>query len=95
MSSSSKASPASTRLGQIKDFLTMTKSATTIPFDPDASHFPSRKDVPQPAYRPEDVQTAWVWGENDQLGRLNLLTPSRVKAAAKSEIQTGELVSLK
>ena len=95
MSSSSKALSADTRLNQINDCLTMTKSDTTIPFDPDSTHFPTRKDVPQPSYAPEGLQTAWVWGEDDQLGRLNLLTPTRVKAAAKSEIQTGEMVSLK
>ena len=30
-----------------------------------------------------------------QIGRLNLLTPSRVKAAAASEVKTGEVVPLK
>lgn len=33
------------------------------------------------------------WGENDQLGTMNLLTPERVRAAAQ-EIQTGEVISL-
>jgi hypothetical protein len=37
---------------------------------------------------------AWgLFGENDQLGRLNLLTPETVKEAA-SEIQTGKRISL-
>lgn len=37
---------------------------------------------------------AWGrFGENDQLGTLNLLTPSRVLAAAK-EISTGKRISL-
>lgn len=83
------------RLAQLKDHLTMTKTATTIPFDPNCTSFPRRKDVPQPSYAPPGVPTAWVWGENDSLGRLNLLTPTRVKAAATSEIRTGEMVSLK
>ena len=90
-----KASTAQARLGQVKDFLTGNMSATTIPFDPNATKFPSRKDIPQPAYAPKGLPTSWVWGENDQIGRLNLLTPTRIKAAAKSEIQSGEMVSLK
>lgn len=86
---------AQSRLGQVKDFLTMNKSATTIPFDPNSTKFPLRKDVPQAPYSPPGVPTAWVWGETDFIGRLNLLTSTRVKAAAASEIKTGEMVSLK
>ena len=38
---------------------------------------------------------AWgLWGPDDQLGTLNHLTPARVRDAAKSEIQTGDRVSL-
>lgn len=88
-------SVAQTRLGQVKDFLTMHKTATTIPFDPNCTKFPQRKDVPQAPYAPPEMPTAWVWGETDFIGRLNLLTPTRVKAAAASEIKTGEIVSLK
>lgn len=86
---------AQNRLGQVKDFLTTKKTATTIPFDPNSAKFPQRKDVPQAPYAPPGVPTAWVWGETDFIGRLNLLTPTRVKAAAASEIKTGEMVSLK
>ena len=88
-------SPAQRRLGQVKDFLSMDKTATTIPFDPNCSKFPQRKNVPQAPYAPPGVPTAWVWGDTDFIGRLNLLTPSRVKAAATNEIKTGEMVSLK
>lgn len=88
-------SSARRRLGQVKDFLTMDKTATTIPFDPNYSKFPQRKDVPQAFYAPPGLPTAWVWGETDFLGRLNLLTPTRVRAAAANEIKTGEMVSLK
>ena len=88
-------SNAQSRLGQVKDFLTMNTTAMTIPFDPDSTKFPLRKDVPQASYAPPGVTTAWVWGETDFLGRLNLLTPTRVKAAAANEIKTGEMVSLK
>ena len=88
-------STAQRRLSQVKDFLTMNKTAATIPFNPDSSKFPLRKDVPQAPYAPPGVPTAWVWGETDFIGRLNLLTPTRVKTAAASEIKTGEMVSLK
>ena len=73
----------------------MNKTATTIPFDPDSSKFPLRKDVLQAPYALPGLPTAWVWGETDFIGRLNLLTPTRVKAAATNEIKTGEMVSLK
>lgn len=97
------------RLTQIKDFLTMNKTATTIPWDPNCTKFPGRKELPTiPGAPPE---AAWVWGENDnvgvflvsdlditdtlvQLGRLNLLTPSRVQSSAK-EIKTGEVIPVK
>ncbi|KAL8925944.1 MAG: hypothetical protein Q9208_003257 [Pyrenodesmia sp. 3 TL-2023] len=85
-------SDAQARLNQVKDILTFNKTATTIPFDPNCTKFPSRKDVPRRADAPPGA--AWVWGENDQIGRLNLLTPARVKAAA-AEIKTGEKISLK
>ncbi|KAK5014618.1 hypothetical protein LTR60_003269 [Cryomyces antarcticus] len=77
------------RLTQIKDFLTMNKTATTLPWDPDCTKFPSRKELPSIPGAPEEA--AWCWGENDYLGRLNLLTPSRVAAAGK-EIRTGEII---
>lgn len=39
--------------------------------------------------------SAWgLWGEDDELGTLNLLTPSIVKAAA-AEVVTEETVALK
>ncbi|KAI8943365.1 hypothetical protein NX059_001380 [Plenodomus lindquistii] len=67
----------------------MSKTATTIPWDPDSTNFPTRKELPQVPGAP--AEAAWVWGENDFIGRLNLLTPTRVAAAAK-EIQSGEIV---
>ena len=58
-----KNTTASQRLTQIKDFLTMNKTATTIPWDPDSTKFPTRKELPQiPGAPPE---AAWVWGDND------------------------------
>ncbi|KAF1970224.1 hypothetical protein BU23DRAFT_218444 [Bimuria novae-zelandiae CBS 107.79] len=82
-------SPAAQRLTQVKDFLAMSKAATTIPWDPDCTKFPSRKELPKIEGAPD--QAAWVWGADDHIGRLNLLTPARVAAAAK-EIRTGEMV---
>lgn len=43
--------------------------------------------------RSTDFESAWVWGHSDSLGRLNLLTPTRVLAAS-SLIQSGDLVPL-
>ena len=45
----------------------MNKTATDIPFDPNSTKFPLRKDVPRAKYGPEGVPTAWVWGENDMV----------------------------
>ncbi|TVY47917.1 hypothetical protein LOCC1_G001623 [Lachnellula occidentalis] len=79
------------RLSQVSDSLTGNKTATAIPFSPDCTKFPSRKDVPRREDAPEGA--AWVWGEDDYLGRVNLLTPARVAAAAK-EIKSGQIVPL-
>lgn len=63
-----------------------------IPFDPDSAVFPTRQNIPRLPGAPTDA--AWVWGPDDNLGRLNLLTPSRTAAAAKECIQTGESARL-
>ncbi|KAA8651865.1 uncharacterized protein ATNIH1004_000763 [Aspergillus tanneri] len=55
-----------------------------LPWDPNCTRFPSRAELPKIPNAPDDA--AW-------LGRLNLLTPQRVKAAA-GEIRTGEMVRL-
>ena len=70
----------------------MTDSATPILFDPNATTFPLRKDLLGIPGAPEGA--AWLWGKDDQIGRLNLLTPTRVKVAS-SEIKTGIMVPLK
>ncbi|CAK7204040.1 hypothetical protein SEUCBS139899_006791 [Sporothrix eucalyptigena] len=44
------------------------------------------KDVPP--------ETAWIWGEDDDIGRINLLTPDVVRAAQQSELKDGKVVSL-
>jgi hypothetical protein len=69
----------------------MSKIASTIPWDPDSTIFPTRKELPTIPGAP--AEASWFWGEDDYLGRLNLLTPTRVKAAA-AEIKTGEVVPL-
>lgn len=81
----------SDRLTKIKDALTMNKTATTIPWDPDCTIFPTRKNLPTIPGAPAGA--AWVWGDDDYIGRLNLLTPTRIKAAA-AEIKTGDVVPL-
>jgi len=70
----------------------MADSTIPILFDPDATTFPLRKDLPRIPGAPEGA--AWLWGKDDQIGRLNLLTPIRVKAAS-TEIKTGIMVPLK
>ncbi|PYH88961.1 hypothetical protein BO71DRAFT_122880 [Aspergillus ellipticus CBS 707.79] len=62
-----------------------------LPWDPNSTRFPSRKELPKIPGAPEGA--AWVWGKDDWLGRLNLLTPARVKAAAQ-EIKSGEMFRL-
>jgi len=80
------------RLTQIKDFLTGNKTAMSIPWDPNSTIFPTRKELPVIPGAP--AEAAWVWGEEDYIGRLNLLTPTRVAAAAK-EIKSGDIVPVK
>ncbi len=68
-------STAQARLTQIKDFVTMNKTATTIPFDPDCTKFPTRKEVPQRSDAPSEA--AWVWGKDDNVwARQRLLSSS-------------------
>ncbi|KAF2488132.1 hypothetical protein BDY17DRAFT_320632 [Neohortaea acidophila] len=59
--------------------------------DPDSDNLPKRSEITPGPGEPEG--TAWVWGKDDELGRLNLLTPRRKLAAAKL-IQHGESVNL-
>ncbi|CAK7234687.1 hypothetical protein SCUCBS95973_009020 [Sporothrix curviconia] len=63
----------------------------SLPWDPSNDVFPARHQVP--AVLPDRPNAppgaAWVWGPDDHLGRLNLLTPQRVATAAREQIQTG------
>jgi hypothetical protein len=70
----------------------MADSAAPIILDPDATTFPLRKDLPLIPGTPEVA--AWLWGKDDQIRRLNLLTPTRVKAAS-AEVETDIMVPLK
>ncbi|RDW64579.1 hypothetical protein BP6252_10230 [Coleophoma cylindrospora] len=67
------------------------QDGNSIPWDPAHELFPPRRDLPKLPGAPEDA--AWVWGKDDFCGRLNLLTPARVKAAS-GEIKTGESAPL-
>lgn len=57
-------------------------------WDPNATSFPTIHNLPEIPGAPK--YAAWFWGKDDFLGRLNLLTPARVKAAA-AEIKTGQM----
>ncbi|KIW05750.1 uncharacterized protein PV09_03606 [Verruconis gallopava] len=60
-------------------------------FDPNSNSLPKRSELPDIPGAPKGV--AWFWGDDDELGRLNLLTNERRLAAAKL-ITTGETINL-
>ena len=95
MSGSNSEGSAARRLGQVTATVTgSNNSISSLPWNPDSTSFPSRKELPKISEQaPEGA--AWVWGSDDQLGRINLLTPTRVAAAAKDNIKDGDIVSLK
>jgi hypothetical protein len=61
---------AGKRLTQLKDILTLNKTATTIPWDPNCTIFPTRKELPEIPGAP--AEAAWTWGESDYV-RSHLL----------------------
>jgi len=63
----------------------------TTKFDPNSNSLPKRSELPAIDGAPKGA--AWFWGKDDELGRLNLLTPERRLAAAKL-ISTGETINL-
>lgn len=92
----SAADPKS-RLDQVKDTLTSTTKSDNPPqppWDPESDSFPARSSLSSLSLPNAPPEAAWVWGPSDELGRLNLLTPRRIKAAASAEIRTGDLVPL-
>ncbi|OCK83032.1 hypothetical protein K432DRAFT_347843 [Lepidopterella palustris CBS 459.81] len=60
-------------------------------FDPDSDNLPKLSELEPIPGAPKHA--AWFWGKDDELGRLNLLTPRRIAKAAKL-IQTGERACL-
>lgn len=82
------------RLSSLASSLAPTTSASnlTIPFDANSSTFPALADLPTQPGAPTGA--AWVWGASDNRGRLNLLTPTRIAAAARECIVTGESARL-
>lgn len=54
--------------------------------------FPKRSQLPVVAGTPEG--SAWFWGGSDELGRLNLLTPERIRKATRDSVRTGSVISL-
>ncbi|KFY33478.1 hypothetical protein V494_07575 [Pseudogymnoascus sp. VKM F-4513 (FW-928)] len=89
--SESDSGSVSQRLAQIASTVKKEGATNSLPWDPKATSFPSRADLPKIENAPNGA--AWVWGSDDQIGRLNLLTPDRVAAAAKL-ITDGDIVSL-
>lgn len=50
------------RLAQAKDMIVgKTQDPNSIPWDPDCTSFPLRKDLPRFPDQPDDA--AWVWGK--------------------------------
>lgn len=85
-------SAAARRLSQTKDIMFgKAQDPISLPWNPDNTSFPLRKDCSHQPGQPDGA--CWVWGKDDYCGRLNLLTPARVKEAA-NEIKTGESAPL-
>lgn len=81
------------RLSQIANSLNpYSNEDSKFPWNPDRKSFPKLQDLPRIPNAPNDA--AWVWGPDDGLGRLNLLTPTRV-LEAKNEIRFGEMIPVK
>ena len=53
------------RLSQIQSIMSSNRIEMTLPFDPNSTAFPSRKDVPRRDDAPENA--AWVWGKDDNV----------------------------
>jgi hypothetical protein len=60
--------------------------------DGDSSVFPKRANLPVVPGTP--AGSAWFWGGNDELGRLNLLTPQRISKATQENVKKGDVISL-
>ncbi len=80
MSSSKLRKRLSSISGQVKRLDTAATMDLNIPFDADRDTFPKLDELPKIPEAPPGA--AWVWGLEDGLGRLNLLTSKGVKEAA-------------
>lgn len=58
-------SGVSDRLAQIAGFLGVLNSPNELPWDPELTIFPTRKNLPLIPGAPEGA--AWVWGKDDQV----------------------------
>lgn len=56
---------ASERLAQVARLIGISKSPEELPWDPDLTKLPSRKNLPSIPGAPEGA--AWVWGKDDQV----------------------------
>ena len=59
----SKGSGVQARLNQVADFFTSKSKPQTIPWDPNADQFPTRKEIPELPNAPPGA--AWFWGKDD------------------------------
>jgi kynurenine formamidase len=87
-----KPKPKKAALKARKPAKKMTRPAARKVKAPSASRIPSYADLPVRAGAP--AGSAWgVFGDQDEVGTINLMTPDRVKAAARS-IRTGKIFAL-
>jgi hypothetical protein len=66
---------AGERLTQVEGLLTSNKTATTIPWDPDCTQFPTRNELPEIPGAPKDA--AWVWGKDDYVCSVSSMVIDR------------------
>jgi len=57
-----------------------------LPTLAELKEFNKGKDVPP--------ETAWIWGKDDELGRINLLTPAVIASAQSTQLKDGTVVPL-
>ncbi|KAJ5376387.1 putative cyclase [Penicillium cosmopolitanum] len=62
--------------------------------DQDNIFLPSLKELRELNANAICPEVAWIWGPNDEVGRLNLLTEKLISKVVKEEVQSGCVVSL-
>lgn len=55
------------KLAQVTGFMAGSKSADELPWHPENTKLPSRKNLPSIPGAPEGA--AWVWGKDDYVGQ--------------------------